>query len=133
MRHDGTKRQPGAGGKEKRQLVDVLYQNVGSLRHDSTMGGAAAEQCKAVPAPHPLDTDSIYGGTAGGPLPARADHPHAVASRHQPAKDLEQMNLRSPCVRVGAILPVDEEDVHGTDSKECGPFAKLRASSRCPG
>jgi hypothetical protein len=120
MWYDRAEWQSGPRCQEERQLVDVLNQNVRALRRDGALHRTAPNEGEAVPPPNALDADAVDGRCWRGPAPARADHPHPVAPRGQPAENLEQVDLRSPRMRVGAVLPVDEKDVHEEESKECG-------------
>ena len=62
----------------------------------------------------PLDADALARCAGGSALPARADQPNPVTPGRQPAEDLEQMDLGPARMRVGPVLPVDEENVHAT-------------------
>jgi hypothetical protein len=115
---NGTERQPGSGCKKERELVDVLNQNVRSFQCDCTFDRRPPNEGKTVPAAYSLDIDSFDFCSPCGPGPARTNHSHAVASCRQPSEDLEQVDLGSAGMRIGQVLPVDDEDVHTEESKD---------------
>jgi hypothetical protein len=112
MRNNGAEGDPGAGGKKERELVDVFDQNVGPLRFDGAPDRTAAEQGKAVSASHPANVDAVQSDSLGRTLPAGADQSNPVTLGGQSPEYLEQVDLGAASVRIGSILPIDQEDVH---------------------
>src|SRR4051812_24726627 len=113
MGHDGAEGQRRGQGQKQRQLIHILNDNVGSLGFDSTTNRPPSQKREAVSPPNALDTDAIEVGAGWRSLPTGTDQSYSVPVAGQPAEDLEEVDLGPARVRVGQVLPVDDENVHG--------------------
>jgi hypothetical protein len=60
----------------------------------------------------PMRFDAIEIGATRGVCPAAAQQIDAVASRRDPTEDFLKVKLRAACLRVGDVLPVENEYAH---------------------
>src|SRR4029077_20794261 len=81
-------------------------------RRQGSAHGAAPLEGETVPAPHPLNADPVQLGVPGRTGPAARDQIDLVSPPRQPAEERVQVNLRPSGMRVLAIVPVDDEDLH---------------------
>src|SRR6185436_7171715 len=115
--------------REERDLVEVFDYDVEALggQAAAVVGrGGEGERMAAAGAvdPHPVGRiDRLRAGKA------RAEQAHLVPARRQPAEDLVEVDLGAAGVRVGQVLPVDDEQLHRGPAAASGATRRITASS----
>ena len=116
MRNDGAEREVGELGEIEGQLVDVLDHDVVSVRaQQPPHGGAGVEREAEAPA-RAVHAQPVELGGGRGPGPAARDEVDDMTPAGESAEDLVQVDLGPARVRVRAVVPVDEQQLHSAPS-----------------
>src|SRR5687767_6314194 len=112
MMHQRGNRGSAPTGSIQRNLVEVLDENVVSLRLQALAEISCGPELESVAAPDSMNVHSIEISAGCTAFPSAREHVYAISQGGYPAEYLVEVNFSASTVRVFSIVPVDDKNAH---------------------
>src|SRR6266496_58928 len=99
-------------GCVERDFIQILYDDVVVVASEILVVVSLRDEGIGVSRPNSMNVDTIKGHARRSIGPGATKQIDVVPASHDSSEDFPEMKLGTPRLRIGVILPVEDEDAH---------------------
>ena len=96
----------------ERNLIQILHDDVIVVGSEILLVVSLRDEWIGVSRPNSMNVDTIEGNVRRSIAPSATQQIDVVPTSHDSAEDFPEMKLGTPRLRIGVILPVEDEYAH---------------------
>src|SRR5437667_12585301 len=112
MVHQDNKLTRLPAGCVERDLIQILQDDVVVIESEILVVVSLRDERIGVSRPNSMNVDTIEGNARRSIAPSATQQIDVVPTSHDSAEDFPEMKLGTPRLRIGVILPVEDEYAH---------------------